>query len=55
MHVGFGPVFQNPDNALSDAKVSRQELRLTEMAEPLGSTPSDRWNITAQTTPCAWT
>jgi alkanesulfonate monooxygenase SsuD/methylene tetrahydromethanopterin reductase-like flavin-dependent oxidoreductase (luciferase family) len=36
MHVGFGPVFQNPDNALPDAEVYRQELRLTEMAEPLG-------------------
>ena len=36
MHVGFGPVFQNPGNALPDAEVYRQELHLTEMAEPLG-------------------
>jgi alkanesulfonate monooxygenase SsuD/methylene tetrahydromethanopterin reductase-like flavin-dependent oxidoreductase (luciferase family) len=36
MHVGFGPLFQNPDNRLSDAEVYRQELRLAEMAEPLG-------------------
>src|SRR5262245_16025885 len=36
MHVGFAPVFQNPDNALPDAEVYRQELRLAEMAEPLG-------------------
>src|SRR4051812_36219552 len=36
MHVGFGPLFQNPGNRLSDAEVYRQELRLAEMAEPLG-------------------
>src|SRR5262245_61952942 len=36
MHVGYGAVFQNPNNALSDAEVYRQELRLAEMAEPLG-------------------
>ena len=36
MHVGFGPLFQNPGNRLSDAQVYRQELRLAEMAEPLG-------------------
>src|ERR671915_2073683 len=36
MHVGYGPLFQNPGNALSDAEVYRQELRLAEMAEPLG-------------------
>lgn len=36
MHVGYAPLFQNPDNALSDAEVYRQELRLVEMAEPLG-------------------
>src|SRR2546421_9573570 len=36
MHVGYAPVFQNPGNALSDAEVYRQELRLAEMAEPLG-------------------
>lgn len=36
MHVGFGPLFQNPGKALSDAEVYRQELRLATMAEPLG-------------------
>jgi alkanesulfonate monooxygenase SsuD/methylene tetrahydromethanopterin reductase-like flavin-dependent oxidoreductase (luciferase family) len=36
MHVGYGAVFQNPNNALSDAEVYRNELRLAEMAEPLG-------------------
>src|SRR6184192_3346885 len=36
MHVGYAPVFQNPGNALPDAEVYRQELRLAEMAEPLG-------------------
>src|SRR5262245_32187034 len=36
MHVGYAPLFQNPGNALPDAEVYRQELRLAEMAEPLG-------------------
>ena len=36
MHVGYAPLFQNPGNALSDAEVYAQELRLAEMAEPLG-------------------
>ena len=36
MHVGYGAVFQNPGNALPDAEVYRNELRLAEMAEPLG-------------------
>jgi hypothetical protein len=36
MHVGDAPLFQNPGNALSDAKVYRQERRLAEMAAPLG-------------------
>lgn len=36
MHVGYAPIFQNPGHALPDAEVYRQELRLTEMAEPLG-------------------
>ena len=36
MHVGYGCYFQNPDSALSDAEVYRQELRFAEMAEPLG-------------------
>jgi hypothetical protein len=30
MHVGYGAVFQNPDNALPDADVYRSELRLVE-------------------------
>ena len=33
MHVGYGAAFQNPNNALSDTEVYRQELRLAEMAE----------------------
>src|ERR1700675_2599594 len=36
MHVGYGAVFQNPNNALSDAEVYRNELRLAEMVEQLG-------------------
>jgi alkanesulfonate monooxygenase SsuD/methylene tetrahydromethanopterin reductase-like flavin-dependent oxidoreductase (luciferase family) len=36
MHVGYGCYFQNPDGALSDAEVYANELRLAEMAEPLG-------------------
>jgi hypothetical protein len=36
MHVGYAPIFQNPNNALSDAEVYRQELRLAEMAEHFG-------------------
>src|SRR2546423_13538942 len=36
MHVGYGCVFQNPNNQLSDREVWRNELRLAEMAEPLG-------------------
>ena len=36
MHVGYGIYCQNPDNKLSDAEVYAEELRLAEMAEPLG-------------------
>src|ERR1700694_931161 len=36
MHVGYAPIFQNPGNTLSDAEVYRQELRLADLAEPLG-------------------
>jgi alkanesulfonate monooxygenase SsuD/methylene tetrahydromethanopterin reductase-like flavin-dependent oxidoreductase (luciferase family) len=36
MHVGYGVIFQNPGNALSDAEVYRNELRLCDMVEPLG-------------------
>lgn len=36
MHVGYGAAFQNPNNALSDAEVYQGELRLAELAEPLG-------------------
>ena len=36
MHVGYGLVFQNPNNQLSDREVWRNEVRLAEMAEPLG-------------------
>lgn len=36
MHVGYAPLFQNPNNRLSDREVYEQELRLTDLAEPLG-------------------
>ena len=36
MHVGYGVAFQNPNNALSDAEVYLNEVRLAELAEPLG-------------------
>jgi len=36
MHVGYGSVFQNPNNKLSDREVWLNEVRLAEMAEPLG-------------------
>src|SRR5437870_549342 len=36
MHVGYAVACQNPDNRLSDAEIYRNELRLAEMAEPLG-------------------
>jgi len=36
MHVGYAPVFQNPENERTDLEVYTQELRLAELAEPLG-------------------
>jgi alkanesulfonate monooxygenase SsuD/methylene tetrahydromethanopterin reductase-like flavin-dependent oxidoreductase (luciferase family) len=36
MHVGMSPIFQNPANRLSDAEVYREEMRLADLAEPLG-------------------
>ena len=36
MHVGYAPLFQNPENRLPDLEVYRNELRLAELAEPLG-------------------
>ena len=36
MHVGYGVAIQNPNNALPDLEVYRNEVRLAEMAEPLG-------------------
>src|SRR5690348_18187202 len=36
MHVGYGVAIQNPNNALHDLEVYRNEVRLAEMAEPLG-------------------
>jgi alkanesulfonate monooxygenase SsuD/methylene tetrahydromethanopterin reductase-like flavin-dependent oxidoreductase (luciferase family) len=36
MHVGYGAAFQNPGNALSDTEIWREEVRLAEMAEPMG-------------------
>ena len=36
MHVGMATVFQNPHKARRDHEVYQQELRLTDLAEPLG-------------------
>jgi alkanesulfonate monooxygenase SsuD/methylene tetrahydromethanopterin reductase-like flavin-dependent oxidoreductase (luciferase family) len=36
MHVGMSTVFQNPSRLLSDYEVYRNELRLADLAEPLG-------------------
>jgi alkanesulfonate monooxygenase SsuD/methylene tetrahydromethanopterin reductase-like flavin-dependent oxidoreductase (luciferase family) len=36
MHVGLATIFQNPHFQRSDHEVYRNELRLTELAEPLG-------------------
>ena len=36
MHVGYSAIFQNPEDELSDYEVYQNELRLAEMAEPLG-------------------
>ena len=36
MHVGYASLFQNPDNALSDREVWREEVRMACLAEPLG-------------------
>ncbi|MGH7819211.1 MAG: LLM class flavin-dependent oxidoreductase [Candidatus Binatia bacterium] len=36
MHVGMGAIFQNPLDQRSDRDVYRAELRLTDLAEPLG-------------------
>ena len=36
MHVGMAIIFQNPDHARTDREVYRNELRLADLAEPLG-------------------
>ncbi len=36
MHVGMGSIFQNPHFERSDLEVYRNELRLADLAEPLG-------------------
>lgn len=36
MHVGMSVVFQNPDRQLSDREVYLNDLRLADLAEPLG-------------------
>src|SRR2546426_7918966 len=36
MHVGMAAVFQNPGKARADREVYRNELRLADLAEPLG-------------------
>jgi hypothetical protein len=35
MHVGYAPLFQNPENERTDYEVYSEELRLAELAEPL--------------------
>jgi alkanesulfonate monooxygenase SsuD/methylene tetrahydromethanopterin reductase-like flavin-dependent oxidoreductase (luciferase family) len=36
MHVGMSTIFQNPHDRVSDHEVYRNELRLADLAEPLG-------------------
>ena len=36
MHVGYSAIFQNPEDQMTDYEVYQNELRLAEMAEPLG-------------------
>ena len=36
MHVGMAVVFQNPQQTRTDREVYRNELRLADLAEPLG-------------------
>ena len=36
MQVGMATIFQNPENQISDGEVYRNELRLSNLAEPLG-------------------
>ncbi|HIM38221.1 MAG TPA: LLM class flavin-dependent oxidoreductase, partial [Dehalococcoidia bacterium] len=36
MHVGMSTVFQNPQRKKADFEVYRDELRMADMAEPLG-------------------
>lgn len=36
MHVGMSSVFQNPKQKVSDHQIYRDELRLADLAEPLG-------------------
>src|SRR5436305_1447265 len=36
MHVGYAPGFYNPGNIRPDREVYREDLRLAELAEPLG-------------------
>ena len=36
MQVGMATIFQNPENQISDGEVYRNELRLANLAEPLG-------------------
>ena len=36
MHVGMCTIFQNPNQHTSDKNVYKNDVRLAEMAEPLG-------------------
>ena len=52
MHVGYGSVFQNPDNQLPDREVWRNEIRLAEWRSQWGSIPFGRLNIILTITQC---
>src|SRR5215831_8959385 len=36
MHVGMGAIFQNPEDERPDRDIYRDDLRLVDLAEPLG-------------------
>ena len=36
MHIGYAPIFSNIGNELPDRKIYQEELRLADMAEPMG-------------------
>ena len=52
MHVGYGAVFQNPDNQNVRSRVWSNEIRLAEMAEPMGFDSVWASSIISTTTRC---